>query len=264
MGLLQKSEMKIQGCFRFREGAGMQSEVLIFEGKITTARYSICCIIKFRTMERFLQMFYERHRFNPCFSLPDLTTPNGNAITAEGIEMFDSRRGDNTTELNFIFMRNTIITGIYPDIVALEQLHNWDFRQFCRNWDSDEFENLQRISAVGSREFSPSKKEILIGMYFGRVWSNLRMEARNPIDWNDTVLPRMITLMRYRPESFVMDLFNLCSTDDVVTYMKTDRNAMTVYDWMETMEDVEKNIGQHAEDHVNDSDENYNYEVDTE
>jgi len=46
--------------------------------------------------------------------------------------------------------------------------------------------------------------------------------------------------------------------------MKTDRNAMIVYNWMETMEDVEENISQHAEEHVNDSDENYNYDVDTE
>jgi len=105
-------------------------------------------------MEHFLQMFYEHDKFNPCFLLPDLTTPNGNTITAEGIEMFDSRSGSDTTEVNFIFMRNSIVTGVYPDDVAVEQLHNWDFRQFCQNWDSEEFENLQRISVVGSRVFS--------------------------------------------------------------------------------------------------------------
>jgi len=211
-------------------------------------------------MDYFLQIFYERHELDPCFPLPDLTTPNVNAITREGIQMFDSRGGSDITELNYILMWNNISTGAYPDDVAVEQLHNWDFRQFCRNWNSEEFENLERVSVGGSTVFSPSKKEKLIGMYCGCVWSNLRAEARNPIDWNDTVLPRMITLMRYRSQSFVMDLFHLCSTDDVVEYMRTDPNLMIFYDWMQTMEDVEGNIGRHADAHADDSE----YDVDTE
>jgi len=33
MGLFQKSEMKVQGCFHFREGTGMHFRSVNFQGK---------------------------------------------------------------------------------------------------------------------------------------------------------------------------------------------------------------------------------------
>ena len=117
----------------------------------------------------------------------------------------DSRVGTDDTTMDYLHVWGCIVNGEYDDATATDQLDNFDFRQFCRNWDASEVQPLiqrRQESNSNANHFSPSKNEKLIGAYFVCELNSITHVNKRE------AYRRMKQLMNYRTDDFVVKLFN--------------------------------------------------------
>jgi hypothetical protein len=104
-----------------------------------------------------------------CFATEQLAiVARNNRFPMGKIRVQDSREGTDDTTMDPFYVWNCIVNKTYDDKTVLEQLDNFDFRQFCKNWNSDEVERVieKRKKGTVARNYSASKNEKLIAAYF--------------------------------------------------------------------------------------------------
>ena len=151
------------------------------------------------------------------------------------IRVQDSREGTDATTMDPFYVWTCIVTKTYNAKTIFEQLDNFDFRQFCKNWNADEVQRVieKREKGTFPHNFSASKNEKLIAAYFrsDKLISDVNEKE---------LMGRMKQLMNYRTDKFVVELFNIFGPGD--NFFKEDAWSIANHRAMARLEDWETRL----------------------
>jgi hypothetical protein len=145
------------------------------------------------------------------YKIPVLNPPEHGIMPKGAVTVADSNLGHNAARVDPILLYRSIDSGGFNLLEALRLMENWEFRQFCRNWNPMEVLDLSHQLERVTRYYAPpSENEKLIAMYF--VQSSWEPREEGNADEGDYVpvhdtIHRMRELMRYRSMKFVKKLF---------------------------------------------------------
>jgi len=170
---------------------------------------------------------------NLLYNLEELPIVPKKGFPKGGITVRDSRECSDIEEMNYLYVWSCINEGAYDENTAVAQIGNYDFRQFCRNWNPEEVARLVQAKENGNiaRSFSPSKNEKLIAAYFIRDDLVLKNQ--------EALLGRMKRLMNYRTAKFVRKLYEAYDRKVGDHFFEHHALAIANYEKIKVIEDWE-------------------------